>query len=163
MRTERFRDMAAVKAEKIRLANALDERRIAFRSRAERLGDPVFRRQVTDRAINQLIAAWKPLRTAREVLRSSPGILGGALDVMLGAKRFTPMGRLISTVVTALTPLLMEKAGIRRKGEEVNLPLGEAVRREFGVSWQRLKDHLRDRLEARRTDQAGTPQEKVSP
>lgn len=163
MRTERFRDLAAVQAEKARLAGTLEERRAAFRTRAARVGDPAFRRQLVDRAVNDLIAAWKPLRTAREVLRSSPGIIGGALDVMLGAKRFTPMGRLISTVVAALTPVLMEKAGIRRNGEEEGLPLKDALRRELGVSWQRLKDHLRERRETRAARKAGTPGDEVNP
>ena len=49
-------------------------------------------------------------------------------------------------------------------GQEALHPgVKDALRRELGVSWQRLKDHLRERRETRAARKAGTPGDEVNP
>ena len=150
MRTERFRSLAEVAAHKEQLRAELEVKRARLNGHLNMAREPEFRKALTGNVVNDLINSWQPLRTAQELLGRSPGMVGSAVDMMLGAKRYTPMGRLVSTLAAAAVPVIMKKYGSNGHQD-----IG-GLRKELGLSWQRLKDHFRHRAALRKENASGT-------
>jgi hypothetical protein len=142
MRTERFRSLAEVAAHKAQLRAELDVKRARLNGHLNMAREPEFRKALTGNVVNDLINSWQPLRTAQEMLNRSPGMVGSAVDMMLGAKRYTPMGRLFATLASAAVPIVMKKFGSNGHQD-----IG-GLRQELGTSWHRLKEYVRQRRAA---------------
>jgi hypothetical protein len=142
--TEPFRSLADVQLAKARLRTERDRTQDALRTHFDHLREPAFRRALVGATIGELLQAWPPIKRLTRLLGGSSGITSKALGLALGAKATTPWGRAAMMVASALLPGLVERLTADPQGT------GQRVLHELGISWQRIKDHVQARAEARR-------------
>ena len=146
-RTELFTSLAEVRTEKELLRRELDRARADLRTQVELVGDPEFRRALAGDAFGDMLQAWQPLRSVKKLLGNSPTMTSGALGMLFGEKALTPFGRLLIAIATAALPIVMERIG-KDPGRN-----SEKLFEELGVSWERVKNYVRERRAAHNEDQ----------
>ena len=144
-RTDKFRSLAEVQVAKARSRAERELVQERLRSRVALIGEPDFRNALISNALGNMIRSWKPTRTILRLLGGTSGMASAALGLAMSAKATTPMGRVFILLANSLLPSLME--GLARE------PDGRTDRlmHELGVSWQRIKDHVKERRKARTT------------
>lgn len=141
-KTEVFRDLNEVRAAKERLRAERDRVQEGLKARLELAGDPGFHKSLLGGALGGLLRSWRPMKGLAEVLGGSAGTAGSILSMVLGAKARTPMGSLLIGLASSAIPALID-----RLGEEPDA-FGPKLKRELGVSWERVKDYVNERRKA---------------
>lgn len=135
-RTDRFKDLAAVRAEKLRL-DALREwhgERLEQHFNALKQGD--FRTALMKNAVSSAFGGSTPGKLLGSLIGTG-GIAGG-LGMAMGSGKGSLLKRAGLFALGLAAPKLMKKVS------HISLPdIGE----ELHVSWERLKDHLEVRRE----------------
>lgn len=138
-RTERFADLGAVQAERLRLKAERDRRAAAVADHWSLLHEPEFRHGLARDAASDLFRAWKPARTLGALLGTDNRLVDGALGMVAGAGATTMTGRagrwLLANVL---------RFGLRRFGDPDRM---ERISDELGESWRRVKTYWRHRRE----------------
>lgn len=140
-RIERFRTLEDVYLQRDRLRALRDGHLAGIKGHWESLGEPEFRRAVVKATFSNIWEAWRPLDALRTVATDGD-LPGTALGLLLGRHSKGPFGRVLMWAAGAVLPRIIEQV---RDNEKV-----QRFTSELGRSWDRIKDHMRERREARR-------------
>lgn len=142
-KTETFQNLDEVRAAKIRLRAERDRVQEGFAAQLQLIREPEFRKAIAGDAMGDLLQAWKPLRTVKAMFGGTAGITSKAIGLVVGAKAKTPAGRVMVALASFVLPALMEKFG-KKSGITT-----DKLQHELGVSWERVKEYVKERREAR--------------
>jgi hypothetical protein len=140
-RTERFRSLEEVRLHRDRLRALRDGHLAGIKGHWESLGEPEFRSGVVNGVFHSVWEAWRPLDALRTVATDGD-LPGTALGLLLGRHSKSPWGRALVWAAGAVLPIIVSQV---RNNEHV-----QRFTSELGRSWERIKDHMRERREARR-------------
>ncbi len=134
-KTDRFADLAAVRAEHRRLLDQRGRHAAALEEHWGLLHEAGFRHGLARDAVSDLFGAWKPMRTLAALMGQGNGVTDGAVGLLAGSRAGTVKGRiggwLIGTVASALLRHLVPPDRM------------EHIAREVGLSWRRVKERMR--------------------
>jgi hypothetical protein len=142
-KTEAFRDLNEVRAAKERLRAERDRVREGLKAQLELAGDPGFQKSLLGGVLGGFLRSWRPMKGLTGALGGSAGMAGGILGLVLGAKARTPMGRLLVGLASSIIPALIDGPGGQHDA------FGPKLKRELGVSWERVKNYVNERRKAR--------------
>ncbi len=142
-KTETFQDLEEVRAAKIRLRAERDRVQEGLSAQLQLIREPEFRKALAGDTVGDMLQAWKPIRTLRTMFGGTAGLTSKALGLVVGAKAKTPAGRVMVALASFVLPALMEKFG-ERSGITP-----DKLQHELGVSWERIKEYVKERREAR--------------
>lgn len=134
-----FRSLADVQRHREFLHARRDGHMAGIRSHWSTLGEPAFRSGVVNGAVRSVWQAWSPMSTLKSVAGEPTELAGTVLGMALGSKAHTGWGRLLIWAASAATPVLLDRL---QHNERVQHLLSE-----LGRSWDRVKDHWRQRRE----------------
>ena len=140
-KSERFKSMDEVHTEKARLQAAREGYRHNLKEHWTVLGEKEFRRGLVGDFFGELLSAWRPAKSIMAFMDKRPQTLAHLASNFLGHKKDTVWGKALMWGLTAASPYITEKiSGNRTAGT-----LMDEVQR----SWERIKDYVRRRKEAR--------------
>ena len=137
-KTERFKDLTALRTEKMRLDSMrkLHGERLEDHFNALKQGD--FRTALAKNALSGAFGGFAPGKILGSLIGS--GGLGGAIGMAAGAGKGGLLKRAGLFALGLAAPKLLKKV------EDISIP---DISHELGVSWDRLKDHMEVRREQR--------------
>ncbi len=135
-RTERFKDLTAVNAELIRLEGIRDVHAENLEDHFQALKQSDFRNALVKNTMMGALGNFAPGKILGSLISGSS--VGGGLSMALGAGKAGLWKRIGLFALGLAAPKLVEKV------ESISLP---DIAHEFGVSWERLKDHMQKRRE----------------
>ncbi len=139
---ERFTDMAAVQRERERLRAVRDRRLAELNGHWAHLREPEllgsFGGTLAKGMLRSMFSWSKVGKLASGI---SPEMIGGLAGLVLGGRAKSTAAKVLAMGLSAAVPFLAERFRGGGKGDLLS---------ELDTSWQRLKDHLRERREARR-------------
>lgn len=133
-RTDRFKDLTALKAELLRLDAVRDAHAARLEDLFQALKRSGFRKKLIKNTVKEALGNFAPGKLLGSLIGS--GGVGSGLGMALGSGKGGLLKRLGLFALGVAAPKLVKKV------EAVPL---SAIGHEFGVSWERLKDHMRQR------------------
>jgi len=146
VKTETFQNLDEVRAAKIRMRAERDRMQDDLGAHLQLMREPDFRKAVAGDAMGDLLQAWKPLRTMKAMFGGTAGLTGKAIGLVVGSKAKTPAGRVMVALASFVLPALVEKFG-KKSGITP-----DKFQHELGVSWERVKEYVKERREAREAE-----------
>lgn len=140
-KTDRFPDLAAVRAEKARLDAVRDHHGEQLENHFNALRSGSFRSAMLKNTMRSAMGNFAPGRMLGSLIGN--GGLGGGLTMALGAGKGGLMKRIGLFALGLAAPKLMQKM------DAISIP---DIGHELRVSWDRMKDHLEARRAARARD-----------
>lgn len=139
---ERFTSMAQVHAHRERLRAERDAHARAMEEHWTALREPAIRQAMVGGVVKGVLRSLFTWRAARDAAEgAAPGVLGAALGAAIGGPGKGPFRQAIAAGLSAAIPLLWERWFEEGKAGHV---LSELDR-----SWERVKEHVRERRRAR--------------
>lgn len=140
--TERFDSMETVQRERERLRAQRDERLLQLNGHWAQLREPELQKAIANGAMKVMSRSLFSWHTAKDVASTiSPELIGGIAGLAFGGRAKTTAGKILAMGLSAAVPFIAERIG--KSGTGTN------VMSELERSWQRVKDHVRERREAR--------------
>lgn len=143
-RIERFDSLGAVHQARAALLAKREGHATAIRSHWDTMAEAEFRSGVVNGTLRGIWKAWSPMNTLGSVVGQPGDLTGLLLNTVLGGKGQGPWGRALIWVASATMPMLIDRL---KQNDRARHTLSE-----FERSWQRIKNHMRERREARRAN-----------
>ena len=137
-KTDRFQDLAAFRAEKLRAAAKSDMYAERLENHMDSLKQGEFRGKLLKNTVSSALGGSTPGKILGSIIGSAG--LGGALSMAAGSGKGGLMKRAGLFALGLAAPQLLKKVEYFSISD---------IGHELGVSWERLKDHLEDRREER--------------
>ncbi|MBK6408770.1 MAG: hypothetical protein IPP95_01910 [Flavobacteriales bacterium] len=136
MRSERFKDLTSVNAELLRLEEVRDTHAARLDNHFQALKQSEFRSALVKNTMKDALGSFAQDNLLGSLIGG--GGLGNGLSLALGAGKGGLWKRVALFALGLAAPKLLQKV------ESISLP---DILHEFGVSWERLKDHVQQRRE----------------
>lgn len=135
-RTDRFKDLTAVNAELIRLESIRDAHADRLEEHFQALKQSEFRSALVKNTAKEVFGNFAPAKLLASLIGG--GGVGSGLSMALGAGKGGIWKRLGMFALGLAAPKILKQV------ESISIP---DIVHEFGVSWERIKDHLQQRRE----------------
>lgn len=139
--TKRFKSIGDVQRHRELLKARRASHQAGIKRHWDTLGEPDFRSGVVNGAMRNLWKAWSPMDTLKSMVGQPTDLSGMLLGMALGTRARTGWGRLLMWAAGAIAPMLAKR--MQQSDHSQHLLS------ELGRSWERIKEYVRQRREAR--------------
>ena len=149
--TERFDSIEAVQRERERLRALRDQQLVQLTTHWGHLREPGLQKAIGTGMLKVFTRSLFSWNTAKDVASGiSPEMIGGIAGLAFGGRAKTTAGKILAMGLSAAVPFIADR--FRGKGT------GHNVMSELDRSWERVKNYVRDRRDARAERRASDEQ-----